>query len=327
MGKRTFNVIKYALSFLLAGVLLYFAFSGIDWQQFARDFRQTRWGYVILFFAVSTLALVFREERWRALVEPFDPEVRRMKVWDAINVSNIANVVLPGAGEFLRCGYLKSRNVSYDKVFGTIVCERICDVISIAVIFVIVLAAKWDTFGGFFSEHILGSIGSGCDLSLWWIAAALAVIAAAYLILVFRLRGRSRFCEKNARAISNIFSGLAVIARVRNKWAFVLYTIGIWVMYLLMCYFMFLAMPPLSHLGLMDALVISGVGNIASVIPVPGGIGAYHYLVSLCLESLYGVQWETGILYATLNHELHAILIIVYGCLSYLHLTLKRKNS
>ena len=290
MGKRTFNVIKYALSFLLAGVLLYFAFSGIDWQQFARDFRQTRWGYVILFFAVSTLALVFREERWRALVEPFDPEVRKMKVWDAINVSNIANVVLPGAGEFLRCGYLKSRNVSYDKVFGTIVCERIC-------------------------------------LSLWWIAAALAVIAAAYLILVFRLRGRSRFCEKNARAISNIFSGLAVIARVRNKWAFVLYTIGIWVMYLLMCYFMFLAVPPLSHLGLMDALVISGVGNIASVIPVPGGIGAYHYLVSLCLESLYGVQWETGILYATLNHELHAILIIVYGCLSYLHLTLKRKNS
>ena len=92
-------------------------------------------------------------------------------------------------------------------------------------------------------------------------------------------------------------------------------------------YFMFLAVPPLSHLGLMDALVISGVGNIASVIPVPGGIGAYHYLVSLCLESLYGVQWETGILYATLNHELHAILIIVYGCLSYLHLTLKRKNS
>ena len=161
----------------------------------------------------------------------------------------------------------------------------------------------------------------------WPFAAALAVIAAAYLILVFRLRGRSRFCEKNARAISNIFSGLAVIARVRNKWAFVLYTIGIWVMYLLMCYFMFLAVPPLSHLGLMDALVISGVGNIASVIPVPGGIGAYHYLVSLCLESLYGVQWETGILYATLNHELHAILIIVYGCLSYLHLTLKRKNS
>lgn len=326
MSNKTSKVVKYALSFLLAGLLLYFAFRGIDWQQFAKDFKQTRWGYVILFFMASALALVFREERWRALLEPFDPEVRRLKVWDAVNVSNVANVVLPGVGEFLRCGYLRSRNVSYDKVFGTIVCERICDVVSIIVIFAIVLCSKWSTFGAFFSDNIVGAIGEGMDMSLWWIAAPLIVLAVLYFTLVFKLRSRSRFCERNARAISNIVSGFAVIARVRNKLAFTLYTIGIWVMYLLMCYFMFLAVPPLSHLGLMDALIISGVGNIASVIPVPGGIGAYHYLVSLCLESIYGMSWETGILYATLNHELHAILIMIFGLLSYLHLTLHKRK-
>lgn len=326
MSNKTSKVIKYTLSFLLAALLLYFAFRGIDWQQFSRDFKQTRWGYVILFFMASALALVFREERWRALIEPFDPEVSRHRVWDAVNVSNVANVVLPGAGEFLRCGYLSSKNVSYDKVLGTIVCERICDIISIIVIFVIALTAKWNTFGAFFSDNILGAVGSKADRSLWWIPAAAAVAIVLLLLAVFRFRTRSKFLGRSANAISNVAAGLAVISKVRNKPAFVLYTVGIWVMYLLMCYFMFLAVPPLAHLGIMDALIISGVGNIASVIPVPGGIGAYHYLVSLCLESLYGMSWETGILYATLNHELHAILIIVFGAASYLHMTLRKSK-
>ena len=97
-------------------------------------------------------------------------------------------------------------------------------------------------------------------------------------------------------------------------------------MYMLMCYFVFRAVPALSHLTLLDALFISSVGNIASVIPVPGGIGAYHYLVALALQSLYGASWETGILAATLNHELHAIIILLVGALSYAGLTVRRKK-
>jgi hypothetical protein len=96
-------------------------------------------------------------------------------------------------------------------------------------------------------------------------------------------------------------------------------------MYVLMCWAGFKALPMLDSLTFVDALFISAVGNIASVIPVPGGIGAYHYLVALTLQSIYAATWDTGILYATLCHETHAILIIVLGILSYFRLTLRKK--
>ena len=89
----------------------------------------------------------------------------------------------------------------------------------------------------------------------------------------------------------------------------------------------FKAVPMLDSLNIVDALFISAVGNIASVIPVPGGIGAYHYLVALSLQSIYAASWDTGILYATLCHETHAILILVLGIISYAGITLRKKRS
>ena len=86
------------------------------------------------------------------------------------------------------------------------------------------------------------------------------------------------------------------------------------------------ALPMLDSLTLVDALFLSAVGNIASVIPVPGGIGAYHYLVALSVQSLYGASWETGILLATLGHEAHAILIIVLGVISYVRFSLRKRK-
>lgn len=257
---------------------------------------------------------------------PLNPEVRRIDAWDSANVGNVVNVVLPGAGEFVRCGYISSKRFSYDKAFGTIVSERAWDVIAVGLLFVAALALNWDTFGNFFVENIWRPLNSRMSLSLWWIIAALAVLAAACLLLVFRFRNRSSFCGKAAGALHNMWSGLASVTRMRRPWAFVLYTAGIWCMYMLMCYFVFRAVPALSHLTLLDALFISSVGNIASVIPVPGGIGAYHYLVALALQSLYGASWETGILAATLNHELHAIIILLVGALSYACLTVRRKK-
>lgn len=109
MNKNATKVIKYSLSFILAAVLVYFAFRGINWTEFLNDIKQTRWGYVALFFVASILALVFREERWRILLKQFDPDIKRKDVWNAVNISNVANLVLPGIGEFLRSGYVSTK--------------------------------------------------------------------------------------------------------------------------------------------------------------------------------------------------------------------------
>jgi len=331
MKGKTSKVLKYILSVALAAVLVYFAFRSVEWSAFVEGLKQTRWGYVALFFASSIGALVFREERWRSMMSPLDPDVRRLDAWDSANVGNMTNVVLPGAGEFVRCGYIASPKMSYDKALGTIVCERAWDVASVLVLFVVALVAKWKEFGGFFIKNIWEPVFGGGEAaggSSWGTVVAVGVILllAGGVFALYKLRNKSKFCRKIADAVKGIATGFASFAHIKNKWLFIISTLGIWIMYLLMTFFMFKAIPPLSHLGLIDAVFISSIGNIASVIPVPGGIGAYHYLTALSLSSLYGCSWETGILFATLSHELHAVLIVILGVASYCRLTLRRKH-
>ena len=163
--------------------------------------------------------------------------------------------------------------------------------------------------------------------SLGWALLGVLLAGVVLLWLVFRLRTRSSVCARIATSVKGLWDGFASFAKLRHKGLFLAYTVGIWLLYLLMSYCILQAIPALSGLTLADALFISAVSNIASVIPVPGGIGAYHYLVSLCLSSLYGVTWDTGILFATLSHEGHALLILLLGIASYLRLTLRGKAA
>ena len=326
MSQKAANIIKYSLSTILAGVLVWFAFRGVDWKAFWAGLQQTRWGWVALYFAAAVLALVFRTERWYALIRPLDPQVRRLGVWDALNVGNLVNVVLPGAGEFVRCGYVTSKRMSYDKAFGTIACERLFDILAVAVILIAALALKWNTFGTFFLENIWNPLSGRLGGSLVWLLIAALALLAGFFWAVFRFRRRVRFLARIAGTLQGLGTGFASVARMERKWPFLLSTVGIWAMYIAMMFCTIRALPDLGALGGVDAVFLSAVGNIASVIPVPGGIGAYHYLVALSTQSLYGATWETGILLATLGHEAHAILIILLGVVSYLHYSLRKKK-
>ena len=326
MDKKAVNIIKYTLSAALAAVLVWLAFRGVDWKAFWTGLQQTRWLYMVLFFVAALLALVFREERWRALMHPLDPELRRLSIWDAINVGNLVNVVLPGAGEFVRCGYVSSKRMSYDKAFGTIACERLFDVIMVFLLILAALVLKWESFGSFFVENVWQPMAGRLGGALGWVLGGVALLLAALVWAVFRFRTRVRLFERIAGAFRGVATGFASIAKMERKWPFLLSTVGIWAMYVMMMYCPIRALPMLVALTLTDALFLSAIGNFASVIPVPGGIGAYHYLVALTAQSLYGATWETGILAATLGHEAHALLIIVVGVISYIRFSLRKRK-
>lgn len=347
MKAESKKILKIALSFALAGVFVFFAFRGIDWASFARDIRQTRWIWVLAFCVVSVGALIFRMLRWQALLRPLhggadaaesgsggsaagaadgaDGKVSALRVWDANNVGNIVNVVIPGSGEFVRCGYMTAGRASYDKVLGTVVTERICDVLAIVLLMAIAILCGSEQMKQFFRTNIAGAAAG--QLSLLWVLAGVLLLLAAGVWALWHFRERNAFCGKIADKLKGFAGGMTSFVRMRKKWLFIIYTIGIWTMYVLMSYSIIKAMPELSHLGAADALFLCAIGNFASVIPVPGGIGAYHYLVALSLSGIYGVSWETGLLNATLNHELHAILILLLGAVSYVSLTLQSRKA
>lgn len=326
MDKKAANTIKYILSLVLALVFVWFAFRKVDWTAFWEGVKETRWIHVVFYFLASIGALLFRVERWRCLLRPFDDKPKRMTIWDANNIGNIVNIALPGAGEFVRCGYVSSKKIGYEKALGTIVCERACDIVAILLIFAAALLINWKRFGNFFRERMVDPVAGEANFNFAWILVGIVVLAAVAIWVILRFRDRNKSFRKAADALLGLWVGFVSISKIKNKFAFFLYTVGIWTMYVLMSYFIIRALPFADGMNFLDAMFISSIGNFASVIPVPGGIGAYHYLIAISLQTIYAASWDQGILMATLAHEGHAILIAVLGLISYVGYTARARR-
>ena len=112
----------------------------------------------------------------------------------------------------------------------------------------------------------------------------------------------------------HFLQGFASCFRMKDKGLFFLYTALIWAMYWLQMVFIKEALPAVSDLGIFDCLFLMLVGSFASCLPVPGGFGAYHYIISLAIFAIYGLPQATvGIVFATLAHESQALTMLLTG--------------
>lgn len=325
MRKKLVNILKYLLSFGLAGLLVWLAFRGIDWHEFFVGLKATRWSWIILYLVVGYLALVFRALRWTQLIHPLDNDIHYGKVWDANNIGGMASIALPGSGDLVRTGLLTTAKLPYQTVFGTVMMERAWDILAILLMFVCSLVFAWGRFGGFFVDNIWHPLQSHAII-LWGLAIIVLLIVVA-LVLIRKLKDRSKFFGMLNGILEGFLTGFKTFKYVKNKLLFLVYSVLIWIMYMLMSYFVLKAIPQLSGALLSDGLFVASLGNIASLVPVPGGIGAYHYLLKVSLMGLYGTTEEIGLLFATLCHELHAVLVIVLGVWSYIFRIVILKNG
>lgn len=329
MKNNVAKVLKFALSLALAAVMLYLAFRGIDWKEFLAGLRTTSWGYVLLSVIAALVALVFRAERWRLQLVTLDDSIRRISIWDGSNIGNCLSLIIPGIGEFYRCGHIATKKAGYDRTFGTIIMERAWDILAIVVLLLAAVATNSDKLVPFMQNHILRPFSQRFNFSIWWLAGGAVAFVAAAVWAIFLFRDRSPFCAKCANAISGVFQGFAAFGKMDRKWLFILYTIVIWSSYVFMAYFTMLAVPGTNCLHFSDAVFISAVGNIASVIPTPGNLGAYHYIVGLAISTIYlgaGEILAAPLLFATLSHGSHAVLLIFLAIISYIAVAV-RKNS
>ena len=315
MKKSVRNVLTYVLSFAVAALLVWLVARQIKWSDFMEGLRTTRWEWMLAYVAAAVLALVFRALRWKQLLLPLKPGIRYGLCWDANNIGNLGSLVVPGSCEPIRAGVITGKDLPFQTVFGTMIMERAWDFLFIFITFVLALVLRWDTFGGFVNENVFGPVLGGG--TLWWLLGGLLLLGAALIWACLHYRNRSPLLGKIAEIIDGLVRGISSFRRMKNKVPYLIYTTMIWVMYVFMSYFTIKAVPELQQLDLADALFLSALGNVASVIPVPGGIGAYHYLLMLSISSLYGTSGETGLLFAMLNHEGHAVIYLLLGIWSY----------
>ena len=325
------EVLKYVLSAAIAGVLLYFSFREVKWDDFVTGLKDCRWGYVMLSMVAGVLAFWFRGLRWRRLLLPVDPGTSPLTAFNAVNIGYLANFVIPRIGEFVRCGVVSrnsaGRKASYEKVLGTVVLERAWDLVSMLLLLVVLLVFRWDMFGEFFVEKMWEPLSERADFSLWWIVACAVVACAVAGVALWRLRDSNVFCRKVWSVFRGLWQGMASCMSMPDKWRFFADTALIWGMYWLMAAATMWAVPELDALGVVDALFLSLAGSLGWIVPVPGGFGAFHFVVSLALSTIYGIPFGMGIIFATLSHESQAVTMILFGGGSYLYETFRRRDA
>ena len=323
------KTIKYIASAAVAVLLLWFSFRDVEWSSFAAVLKECHWGYVALSMAAGSFAFLLRALRWRRLLMPIDESISTLTTFNGVNIGMISNFVFPRIGEFVRCGVITRRSApvdpehpdkkkaSYDKVLGTVVLERSWELLVMLLLLAVVVVAGFKRFGGFFIEQIWNPMAQRLDFSIWWIVALLVAVCAAGLWLLWRYRESNAFCSKVWGIFKGILQGFASCLKMEKKWLFFAYTACIWLTYWLMAASTVWAAPFLEHLDVIDALFLSLVGGIGFAVPVPGGIGAFHFVISLALSMVYGIPMEMGIVYATLSHTSQAITQIFFGVVSY----------
>ena len=323
------KTLKYLASAAVAVLLLWFSFRDVEWASFAAVLKECHWGYVALSMAAGSFAFLLRALRWRRLLMPIDESISTLTTFNGVNIGMISNFVFPRIGEFVRCGVITRRSApvdpehpdkkkaSYDKVLGTVVLERSWELLVMLLLLAVVVIAGFKRFGGFFIEQIWNPMAQRLDFSIWWIVALLVAVCAAGLWLLWRYRESNAFCSKVWGIFKGILQGFASCLKMDKKWLFFAYTACIWLTYWLMAASTVWAAPFLEHLDVIDALFLSLVGGIGFAVPVPGGIGAFHFVISLALSMVYGIPMEMGIVYATLSHTSQAITQIFFGAVSY----------
>lgn len=330
------NILKYITSLALAVLLLWASFREVEWKDFILGLKGCRWGFVLLSMAAGAFAFFLRALRWRRLILPIDDTITRTTAFNGINIGNISNFVFPRIGEFIRCSVITRHSVpadiskptvkkaSYDKVLGTVVLERSWELLVMLMMLAVVIVGGFERFGSFFVEQIWIPISSGLDFSIWWIVAAFAGAGCFFIYFVWRKRETNAICSKIYGILNGLLQGFSSCLKMEKKWLFFAYTALIWLTYWFMAASTMWAAPFLEELNMIDALFLSLVGGLGFAVPVPGGIGAFHFIIGLALSMIYGLPMEMGIIYATLSHTSQAITQIIFGLGSYAHEAIRR---
>ncbi len=332
MNSKVKKAIQWIAMLLLAAVLLYFAFKGVHWGDFVAGIRNCDFRWIVLSMVASIVAFIARGLRWRLVMLPLNPSITRREAYDGVTVAYLTNFALPRAGELARCGVISATGkASFESVLGTVVLERTWDMLSYVVILILILLAGDSAFMGFINESVLHPFMARFQFNLLWMVAVMIVAGLATCWVIWRNREKlkkHKLAGKIFHVLDGLFNGLKAGLKMKNKWLFFFYTLLLWFCYWLMSYFTILAFPQISFLNWADALFLMVVGGLGWIVPVQGGIGAYHFILSLAMASIYSIPQTQGVVFATISHESQALTMFVCGALSLATIyLLKRKNT
>lgn len=316
------TALQYLLIFGLTALLIWFSLSGLHvkegenkWQYLYNTWQAADKGWLILMAGIFMLGQVIRAERWRMLMVPTGYNVTFYHSFLSLMVGYLVNLVIPRGGEVSRCYNLYKLDGSpVETSFGTVVIERIVDVICLFLLVGLSFAVESEKLFAFIGTLPIQASGLSGKLIIVGIGICILIIGA---VIVFWFSKKNQ--KLNAflkRTLNGFKQGLAAVFRLEKKFLFIIYSAAIWALYFLMSYCVVMAFKETSVLGITAVLSLFAIGAIAMAAPLPGGAGSYHTLVPAGLVFLYAIPKSDAVAFTFVFHAWQTLIMIVAGAIS-----------
>jgi uncharacterized protein (TIRG00374 family) len=332
MKQRLISFLKFLAFLSIGSVILYLVFKSQNEAYLAEcaekgiaeadcsltdkliaDFKSASpfWiGLVVLAFMISNVS---RALRWNMLVRPLGYQPKFYNAFWTVMLGYFANLGLPRSGEFIRAGtYGTYEKIEVEKVMGTVVVDRIMDVICLLIIMILTVSLEYDTIWAYLQENIKTETLT----KLLWLGGIAAVAVVGLFFAIRKRLEKLAIYQKIKKILLGFADGLKTVGQLKNPTLFIFHTVVIWAMYFVMTLFALKSFAPTAELPMVVGLVVFVFGALGIVIPSPGGMGTYHALVIAAL-SLYGVSGDNGFSIANIAFfSINIFCNILFGILA-----------
>jgi len=323
MEKKSKNPLKSILTIVIslafAGFFLWLALKGLDFKVIKASLAKANYLWVLFASVFGILAYWFRAIRWNLMLEPMGHKISNSNSLWSISFGYLMNLTIPRSGEVARATALYGvEKVPVDKSFGTIILERVVDLICMLGFLGLTLIFKYEAILAFYQN-------SGVNINPEKILFGVLILAAGtVLFFVFKKRlADVPFLGKIVNFIDGIFQGLTTIFKLKEKGKFIFYTLGIWICYYFAAYLVCFALPETSNFTIADGFFIIVVGTLGMIIPASGGIGAFNLAMKFGFMALFismgksaELGGEMGLTYSFISLPLQITIMLVMGLIS-----------
>lgn len=321
MNQRLKKKLKIIFPILLGVFLVWYSYtitSPEDRIQILKYIREANWAWVALSIFIGMLSHISRAIRWNYLLEPLGYRPKLANNVMIILMAYLTNLGIPRSGEFLRATALATyEDVPFEKGFGTIVTERVIDILMLLLVIIMALFAQTDIIMGYLDTH-----GMGMSLTLGVVTLALIL---AFLALVILRRTTHRWAIRIKDLIKGLLDGVLSIFKMKNKWVFIAHTLFIWGAYILMFWIIKFTVPETIDLSLGE-LLVGFVAGAFAMTATNGGLGLYPIAVSASL-ALFGISGASGDAFGWIMWISQTLMVVLFGAISFLLLPLWNRST
>ncbi|WP_347584301.1 lysylphosphatidylglycerol synthase transmembrane domain-containing protein [Gramella sp. MAR_2010_147] len=269
--------------------------------------------WIFISFLLGTISHFSRAYRWKFMLEPMGYQSSQANRFMAVMVAYLANFGIPRSGEVLRAVTLSTyEEVPFEKGFGTIISERVADLLILMLIIGIVVILQTDDLLIYLNDQNIKPLNT----FLFFLGSV------AFIVIGIMIVKRSNWMpfKKIRKLAKGLLEGMKSILKMKQKWAFIFHTVFIWSMYLIMFFIIKLSIPETANAPVGTIMAAFVVGSFA-VSATNGGIGVYPLAVGGVL-AFFGVQPQAAEAFGWISWATQTFVVLLFGGLSFILLPL-----